>query len=193
MAVVTTKSPSIINWDATPMFVPTGGEGAPGLDWMGNDSVPSAVGDSINSIYRCTRIPVNAKVKRVTLSTTTAVGGAGAGDIDVAFSDSLTDGTQQQFLNLASPIIQTSGPADNKLFGAAASLIGTATPTLQDKTFQGTFTFAHQNLPLWQVLVNLGCTQFLSDPGGFFDIVVKLTTAITVAAGAVNIMVDFVE
>jgi hypothetical protein len=193
MAVVTSKSASITNSDALPIVANTTGEGAPGPLRIANDSVASASGDSINSIYRCIRIPTTAKIKRVTLSTTTAIGGAGAGDIDVAFSDSLTDGTQPQFTSLASPIIQTSGPADNKLFGAAVSLIGTATPTLQDKTFQGTFTFAHQNLPLWQVLVNLGCTQFLIDPGGFFDLVVKLTTAITVAGGNVNLMAEYIE
>lgn len=191
MAVVTTKSASIGNWDASPIFIPTTGEGADAPLRMANDFAASASGDSIGSIYRCVRIPTNAKIKRVTLATTTAIGGAGAGDIDVAFSDSLTDGTQNAFSQLANPVVQTSGPADNKLFGAAASLIGTATPTLQDKTFQGTFTFAHQNIPLWQVLVNLGCTQFIADPGGFFDIVVKLTTAITVAGGNVDIMVDY--
>jgi hypothetical protein len=195
MAVVTTKSPSIVNLDASPIFIPTIGEGAEGPLRMANDSVASASGDSIGSIYRCVRVPTNAKVKRLTYSTTTAAAGAGAGDIDVAFSDSLTDGTQFALSQLANPVVQTSGPADNKLFGAASTLITTSAthPPLIDATFQGTFTFAHQNLPLWQVLVNLGCTQFLSDPGGFFDIVFKLTTAITVAGGNVNVMVDFVE
>jgi len=194
MAVVTTKSPSITNWDASPIFIPTTGEGCEGPLRIITDSVASAVGDSIASIYRCVRIPTNAKIKRVTLSSTTAVGGAGAGDIDIAFSDSATDGTQPA---LAGGIVQLTGPVDNKLFGAAVSLIGTATPTLQDKTFQGTgpnqLTFAGQNMPIWAFLVSLGATQFITDPGGFFDIVVKLTTAITVAPGAVNIMCEYVE
>lgn len=197
MAVVTTKSPSVINWDASPIFIPTTGEGCEGPLRIITDSVASASGDSIGSIYRCIRIPTNAKIKRVTLSSTTAIGGAGAGDIDVAFSDSLTDGTQQSLSQLANPVIQLTGSVDNKLFGAAASLIGTATPTLQDKTFQGTapnqLTFAGQNIPLWQVLVSLGATQFVTDPGGFFDLVIKLTTAITVAGGAVNLMCEYVE
>lgn len=191
MAVVITKSPSIVNFDATPIFLPTIGEGASGMARTVTDSAASAVGDSIGSIYRLVRIPSNAKIKKVLLNSNTAAAGAGAADIDVAFSDSFTDGTQQQFLNLASPIVQTTGPADNKLFGAAQSLISPITQS--DKTFAGTFTFAHQNLPLWQVLVNLGCTQFLADPGGFFDIVAKLTTAITVAGGFVQAEVDYVE
>ena len=190
MAVVTTKSPSIINWDATPTFVPTRGEGAEGPLHVLNDSLSGVVGDSIGSIYRLARVPVNSKIKRVLLNIFTA-STAGAGDIGIAFSDSFTDGTQQQFINLASPIVQTSGPADNKLFVAAQSL--TATQKQLDITFNNTFTAAHQNLPLWQVLVNLGCTQFVADPGGFFDIVMKLTTALTVTAGIISLECDFVE
>jgi len=190
MAVVTTKSPSIINWDASPIFIPTIGEGAEGPLRVVNDSVTSVVGDSIGSIYRLCRLPTNAKVKKALLNVFTA-STAGAGDIEIAFSDSLTDGTQLAFSQLPNPVVQTSGPADNKLFVSAQSL--TATQKQVDITFNNTFTAAHQNLPLWQVLVNLGCTQFLSDPGGFFDIVMKLTTAVTVTAGIISLECDFVE
>src|SRR6266404_4753321 len=112
---------------------------------------------------------------------------AGSGDIDVAFSDSTTDGTPP---SLAGGVVQITGPVDNKLFGAAKSLVGaapgpTATITSIIDPFQGTFTPAHQNLPLWQVLVNLGATQFSADPGGFFDIFVRVTTAIT-TGGVLN-------
>src|SRR5215471_2872611 len=170
MAVVTTKSPSIINLDALPIVANTGGEAAPGFQRAHTDNLTSVVGDSIASIYRFVRIPTTAKIKKVLLNIFTA-STAGAGDIEIAFSDSLTDGTQPQFTSLASPIVQTSGPADNKLFVSAQSL--TATQKQLDITFNNTFTAAHQNLPLWQVLVNLGCTQFLIDPGGYFDIVMK--------------------
>jgi hypothetical protein len=46
---------------------------------------------------------------------------------------------------------------------------------------------------MWQVLVNLGATQFTADPGGYFDLVIKTTTAITVAAGLVALQVDYVQ
>lgn len=191
MAVVTTKSTSITNWDATPIFIPTTGEGADGLQRVANDSMTSVVGDSIGSIYRFVRIPTNAKIKKVLLNIFTA-STAGAADIDIAFSDSLTDGTQPAFSQLANPVVQTTGPADNKLFGAAFAL--TATQKQTDITFQTTsFLASYQNLPLWQVLVNLGCTQFVADPGGYFDIIMKLTTAVTVAAGVIAIECDYVE
>jgi hypothetical protein len=187
MAVVTTKSPSIINWDASPIFIPTTGEGCEGPLRVVNDSLTSVVGDSIASIYRFCRIPTNAKIKKVLLNVFTA-STAGAGDIEIAFSDSATDGTQP---SLAGGIVQITGPADNKLFVSAQSL--TATQKQVDITFNNIFTAAHQNLPLWQVLVNLGATQFVADPGGFFDIVMKLTTAVTVTAGIIAIECDYVE
>jgi hypothetical protein len=196
MAVVTTKSPSIINWDASPVFIPTIGEGAEGPLRVVSDFMTAVVGDSIASLYKIIRIPTNAKIKQLFLNVPTA-STAGATDIGVAFSDSLTDGTQTQFNSLANPMVQLSGPVDNKLFASAFAL--TSARNNIDITFAGgsttggTFTQAHQNIPLWQVLVNLGATQFTADPGGFFDIVAKLTTALTVTAGTVGLTCYFVE
>lgn len=187
MAVVTTKSPSITNWDATPIFIPTTGEGVEGPLRAVTDNVTSVVGDSIASIYRFVRIPTNAKIKKVLLNIFTA-STAGAGDIEIAFSDSATDGTQP---SLAGGIVQITGPADNKLFVSAQAL--TSTQKQLDITFNNSFLAVHQNIPIWQVLVNLGATQFTADPGGFFDIVMKLTTAVTVTAGVISIECDFVE
>ena len=62
-----------------------------------------------------------------------------------------------------------------------------------DFTFKGTFTAAHQNLPIWQALVNLGATQFTSDPGGFFDLYIAITTAITTSSGNLTGEVWYVE
>lgn len=187
MAVVITKSPSIINWDAQPIFIPTIGEGAEGPLRIANDSVAVASTDSIGSIYRLCRIPTNAKVKRIWLASTGNT--TATADIDIAFSDSLTDGTQNAFSQLANPVVQTTGPADNKLFGVAQSIAALAET---DKTFAGSFLFTHQNTPLWAVLVALGCTQFVTDPGGFFDLVAKVVVAPTVA-GTLNGEVHFVE
>jgi hypothetical protein len=188
MAVVTTKSASITNLDASPQVQLTQGEGASGFLKSINDSVTSVVGDSIASIYRLVRIPTDAKVKRVLFTNLTA-STAGAGDIDVSFSDSPYENAA--YNALAGGVVQITGPVDNKLFGAAQTLTGTAKNS--DITFANTFTTVHQNLPLWQVLVNLGATQFTTDPGGMFDIVMKLTTAITVAAGLVGLQVDYEE
>jgi hypothetical protein len=166
------KSASITNLDASPQVSNTIGEGGPGYLTVINDSVTTVSGDDTTSTYRLCRIPTNAKVKAVYIES--AIATAGSGDIDIAFSDSTVDGTQQA---LAGGVVQITGPVDNKLFGAAQSLVGTGQRV--DFTFKGTFTPAMQNQPLWQVLVGLGATQFTADPGGFFDIFVKITTGIT--------------
>jgi hypothetical protein len=196
MAVVITKSPSIINLDASPIVAMPTGEGAPGLRRVINDNLTANVGDSIASIYRVVRVPTNAKIKQLLLNYLTA-STAGATDIGIAFSDSLTDGTQAQFSTLANPMVQITGPVDNKLF-ASAFLLTSARNQLDitlaaPASTGGIFTLAHMNLPLWQVLVNLGCTQFTADPGGSFDIAAKLTTALTVAAGLFALQCDYVE
>jgi hypothetical protein len=177
MAVVTIKSLGITNLDAVPFIPQTTGEGGPAREHIANDQLTNNSGDSVNSIYRLCRFPTNAKIKRVDLFS--AVATAGAADIDIAFSDSQVDGTQTLFNNLANPIVQLSGPVDNKLFGAAQSLVSTLAAGPLTKTFANTFTPAHQNLPIWQVLVNLGATQFTFDPGGYFDLLLKVTTGIT--------------
>jgi len=178
-------STSIQNLDASPVIANTIGEGAPGMIRVVNDSVTPVSGDDTTSTYRLCRIPTTAKVKSLYIES--AIATAGAGDIDIAFSDSTNDGTQA---SLAGGIVQITGPADNKLFGAAQALFGLT--GRQDFTFKGTFTPAMQNMPIWKALVSLGATQFTADPGGFFDIFVKITTAIT-TGGVLSAEVYYVE
>jgi hypothetical protein len=178
-------SPSITNLDASPIVANTVGEGAQGPVRNVSDFVSPVTGDDTTSTYRLCRIPTSAKVKSVKIFSTIQT--AGSGDIDVAFSDSTTDGTPAA---LQGGVVQITGPVDNKLFGAAQSLVLAGVNT--DFTFKGTFLPAHQNLPLWKVLVALGATQFTADPGGFFDIFVKITTAVT-TGGLLSAEVNFVE
>ena len=188
MAVVTLKSLGITNLDASPYIPQTTGEGAVAREHIANDQLTVGSGDSIGSIYRMVRIPTNAKIKRVDLFSAVATGGSA--DIDVAFSDSLIDGTQAI---LQGQIVQFTGPVDNKLFGVGQSIVSTLAAGPLTKTFANTFTPAHQNLPLWQVLINLGVvspTLFAFDPGGFFDIVLKVTTGIT-TGGVVSMEVRY--
>lgn len=178
-------SASITNLDAVPVVANTIGEGAPGMLRQVSDYVSPVSGDDTTSTYRLCRIPTTAKIKSVKIYSTIA--SAGSGDIDIAFSDSTSDGTQAA---LAGGVVQITGPVDNKLFGAAQSLVLAGVNT--DFTFKGTFTPAMQNQPIWKALVGLGATQFTADPGGFFDIFVKITTGIT-TGGLLSAEVNFVE
>jgi hypothetical protein len=172
------KSLAVTNLDANPVVPMTIGEGAPGFLTVINGSVSPVSADDTASRYRMLRFPTNAKVKDLKLWSTILT--AGAADIDIAFSDSTTDGTPAA---LQGGIVQITGPVDNKLFGAAKTLfVASATfPLITTVTdpFQGTFTAPMMDIPMWQNLVTLGATQFSADPGGFFDIFVRVTTAIT--------------
>jgi hypothetical protein len=182
------KSLSITNLDASPVIANSVGEGAPGPMRQVSDFVTTVSGDDNTSTYRLCRFPTTAKVKSVKIYSLIAT--AGSGDVDVAFSDSTTDGTQQSLAGLTNPVVQITGPADNKLFGSAQSLVLAGVNT--DFTFKGTYTPAMQNIPMWNNLVGLGATQFTADPGGFFDLYVKITTGIT-TGGVLSGTVDFVE
>jgi hypothetical protein len=187
MAVIINKSASVTNWDASPTFIPTTGEGADGMLRCANDNTTQATTDSVGSTYRLVRIPTNAKIKRVIFNSVSIV--AAAADFDIAFSDSPNESAgYQQFQSTSVGVVQLAA-GDNKLFGAAATIAAT---TQKDVTFAGTFTLASQNIPLWQVLINLGATQFTADPGGMFDFLLKLTT-ISTTGGTVGIEIDYVE
>lgn len=173
MATEALKSTSITNADASPIVANTIGEGGQGMLRCSNDNVASTGGVTTGSTYKVARIPTNAKIKQV-LFTCAAHGGAAAFDIDIGYSDSTTDGTPASLQGL---IVQISA-ADNKLFGAAVSAVSALKHN--DITYSNTFTDAHKNLPLYQVLLNLGTTDWTSgDPGGFFDFILKSTATDT--------------
>lgn len=178
------KSTSITNLDASYIIQPQAGMGGQGYMLSVNDRASSTAAVTTGSTYKLARIPTNAKIKRVLLSCA-AHGGSSAFDIDVAHSDSTTDGTPA---SLQGNIVQISA-ADNKLFGAAVSAASALKNS--DVTFSGTFTTTHQNLELWNVLVTLGASTFSADPGGFFDIVLK-STATDASGGDLSIEVDYV-
>jgi hypothetical protein len=171
------KSLSITNLDSIPVIPNTIGEGAPGVLKVINDYVSPVTSDDNTSTYRLCRFPSNAKVKALWIYSTIATGGAA--DIDVAWSDSPNDNSQAGFNVLANPAVLITAGADNKLFGAAVPIFVAGGTGPVEFTFKGTFTPPMCNIPMWSNLVSLGATQFTADPGGFFDILLKVTTTIT--------------
>lgn len=174
------KSLQLTALDTIPPNGYTTGEGAPGMVRRVDGFVTAVSADTTSSVYKMVRLPSNAKVKKVTINS--SIASAGSGDINVAYSDSTMDGTQPA---LQGTIPQISS-ANNQLFGAAASLVLAGVTT--DFTFKNLTNYPQSaaNLPLW-LAVGLA-----SDPGGFFDIQINITTAVT-TGGLVLMSVDYVE
>lgn len=175
MAVVNTKSAAITNRDATPAVLNDGRiERATKKTSIGSVAVGAA--DSINSYYPLIQVPSTVMVRKVIL---TAVAGMTtlAGNVGV-------------FKTTANSAGVTTGVAANtgsdSIFAAAASM---ATVQNQvDVTNTGTtYPTDKREQPLWQAI------GLAADPGGFFDIGIKVTTANTGAAGRVGLEVEYVD
>lgn len=183
MATSALKSAAITNLDATPVVAQTTGEGGPGYIRQVNGFCTPLAADAVLSTYKFARIPSNAKVKSVVL--TSEAQGAGAIQIGVYYSDSTVDGTQPSLQGL---VVPTTGV---NFFANDVSLAAAVQPT--DVTFQNMATANANNLslanqPLWQAL---GLT---SDPGGYFDVVGTVhTTAVTTGGGRTGVSVTFID
>jgi len=178
MAVETLKGGGVTAYDTIPTVFPTTGKGSPGRLRKQTDYATASAGASVGSTYRLARIPTNAVVKEVKLYSV-AQGGSAAVDINVAFSDSTFDGTP---VGLQGTIPQISS-ANNKLFGSATSLVSAVNA---DVTYANGFTFANRSDALYKAL------GYTADPGGYFDILLVVTGALT-NGGVVGVDVNFVE
>lgn len=163
MAVVITKSTPITNRDAIPRVINDGRlERATSKAFQGY--VNAVNGDSIASTYVMATIPTTAVVQQLYL--TNAALTSGAANIG-AYYPTTTAGVAGAVINAA-------------FFASAVSIAVAATNT--DVTNQSaSYTVQKQDQPIWQAL---GLT---SDPGGFIDLVITLTAALT-AGGTIKLI-----
>lgn len=169
------KSAAITNSDATPPVANNTGAGAAGYLKEVTGSVVVVAADSIASTYRLARVPTNAKVKSVIL--TSQAQGQGNVDVGVFY-----------------PTIGLTGKADlvanaivAAFFASSVDLTSAVQPT--DVTNEsGTYTADLWSQPLWQAV------GLSSDPGGYFDIVASVVTnAVTTGTGILGLSIRFVE
>lgn len=177
MAVEHVKATPVSNSDATPIVANTVGVGAPGelREVSGFVTVPAS--SSIDSTFRLVRVPTNAKIKSVAI--TSAAQTAGRVDIGVYYP---TTGK--------TAVADLAANAIDQDFFASIVEIGDAAIGLTDVTFEAEAGYIRSeiNTPLWQAL---GLTQ---DPGGFFDIVATVVNeAVTTGLGVLAASVRYVE
>jgi hypothetical protein len=214
------KSTPVTNLDATPIIVGTAGEGAPGAMKCASDYVTSTTNVAQYSTYRLCRFPTNAKVKRVNaytkgVDTTTAPAGF---DVNVAFSDSYTDGTRADYRATIPSSIHdgtsmayglgatttgystayTSSGTGNKLFGVSLTCGSAGAAYTRDITFANStsgvgFIPSYRDDDMWNVLGFQNSQGVAMDPGGFFDLFVVMSGAVgTAAVGTIGLEIDYV-
>lgn len=196
------KSLPITNLDATPVIVATSGEGSPAFIRGIQDNVTTTTTGGIGSTYRLARFPVDAKVTKVHAYIGAVDSNAVAtwvGDFNVAFSDSTVDGTNQNLQGLI-PTSSLNGTTTtvaayslpNKLFGQVKAGNSSAV-VYTEITFNGaTYNPTLTQTPLWDVLGFTNSIGAIQSPGGFFDILVYVSTAAATAhAGILGVEVDY--
>lgn len=176
MSIEHVQSTPVSNAYAVPAVANTTGEGAPGYlrEVTGYLTIPASA--SADSTLRFVRVPSNAKVKSVRL-TTEAGGGSAAIDIGVYYP-------------VDSVHTDVVGSAIDQDFFASAVVISSAVPMTEVVNEAGganaSYLISEFDTPLWQAL---GLTV---DPGGELDIVGTLTVAISSAAKLAAVSVAFV-
>jgi hypothetical protein len=176
MAVDHVKSTPITNLDASPVVQVTAGEGgAAPLCSISSGDVIGIASSFIDATYQFVRIPSNCKVKQIIFDSQ-AQTTSGTIDIGLYYA---TDGEGNK------PVALLAAAAiDQDFFAAAVSVIAASGPT--DVTNQSTtYTPAKRNQPIWQAV------GLSADPGGFFDIVGTLKTALTTGTGKMGLTCNF--
>lgn len=197
------KSTPITNLDAQPVIVPTTGEGAPAFSREIIDFVSTTTTGGATSTYRLARFPVEARITQVKAYVGTVDNNASpswVGDYNVAFSDSTVDGTNPNLQGLI-PTTALNGAtttvalysSPNKLFGQVSAAASDAI-VYKEITYNGTaYTPLNAQTPLWDYFGFTNNAGTLQSPGGFFDILVYVSTAAATAhAGTLGVEVDFV-
>ncbi len=211
----TVKTQAIVNLDAIPVVPNTTGEGAPGYAktvegvcavTAAGIAVALSAGVSLGSSYRLVRLPTNAKIKKVEVFTNEAIDTHSSPDVvldlNMEFSDATFDGTsagnQSQIpIWSATPTGVVTSPltygTPNKLFGSVTPTSDSVAMAPTDVTFNGGISSAYDMtldmlVPLWKIF------GYSDDPGGFFDLVARVSTAAgTGHAGNLGARVTYVD
>lgn len=176
MAVDHVKSTVITNLDALPAVAPTAGEGGPAPQKTIDGYATAVASSSQNATYQLVRIPSNAKVKSIIFESEAQAGGTV--DLGLYYA---TDGEGGKPTSLLA-----ANAIDQDFFASAIAVTSAVTPT-EVVNESGTYTLDKRQQPIWQAA---GLT---SDPGGYFDIVGTIATAITTGTGKMGIRVSYTD
>lgn len=178
MAVDHVKSTGITNSDASPAVANTAGEvgGAAPAKVVSSGSVVAVASSSQDATYQFVRVPSTAKIHAMWFESQAQA----AGTIDFGLYYA-TDG----LIGKATSLLAAAA-IDQDFFASAVAVTSLSQPT-NIVNESGTNTAAKRVQPLWQAV---GLT---SDPGGNFDIVGTVVTAITTGTGIMGLTVLYTD
>ena len=191
------KSQAVTNLDTVPIIINTAGQGASGRWVVLDDYVSPTSGGlgSISSTYRLCRFPTGAVPKQMWLFESTELDTHSLDtlvfDINIAFSDSTDDGTPTAVQGNIPTTANTGTWTTVSSYSSPNKFFGSVTPVwnavyYNDITFNGsqtTYPMATAfTQPLWQTFGFVDGRSNPVDPGGFFDILVYVSTAATTGA-----------
>ena len=177
MAVDHVKSTPVTNADASPAVQNTAGTGGPApMKVTSSGTVLGVASSSTDATYQFVRVPSNAKVKALFFESNAQA--AGTIDIGVYYA---TDGLIGKPTSLLA-----ANAIDQDFFATAIAVTALSQPTNVINE-SGTNTPAKQNQPLWQAL------GLSADPGGNFDIVGTVVTAITTGTGYMGLTAFYTD
>jgi hypothetical protein len=203
MAVDAIKSQSITNLDSTPYVYNSAGQGAAARAASVDDLVGITTNGlaSTGSTYRVVRFPTGAIPKDLTVfidsyldsHSTPAV----VMDLNIAFSDSTIDGTQASLQGLIPSSLNTGATSitnitsysnPNLIFGQITPTSATGSYGPTSLIFNGSKTnypvLALTQQPLWQTFGFVDGRGNPADPGGYFDLLIYISTAASTAHAA---------
>jgi hypothetical protein len=167
MAVDHVKSTFVTNLDASPVVIPTAGEGGPQNLQSVEGSAVAVASSSADATYQLCRIPSDCKVKSLLFES--AAQGAGAFDVGLYYA---TDGV------IGKPTALLAAAAIDQDFFATVIDCASAVAITEIVNESGTYTSDKRTQPIWQAV------GLSADPGGNFDIVATVkTTAVTTGTG----------
>ncbi len=214
-----TKSAQITNLDASPIVVNNAGNGAPGRLMRVQSTITPTASQATSVLNRLVRIPSNAIVSRVAVILDSA-GTTITGNIGLYFSDA-NDGTSPQYRGVLTAIsncffTDTLAMATYCYVVGTdpANVVGLSAPV--DVTFansgganyDGVYLPSQSGLPIWKAVYNslvglttnaagaftsaAGVIAVTSDPGGYFDIGLQLTSTGSSANKALTTICDYI-
>lgn len=177
MAVDHVKSTPVTNADASPVTANTAGTTGPApAKVVSSGSVVAVASSSQDATYQFVRVPSTAKIQALFFESQAQA--AGTMDLGVYYA---TDGLIGRPTSLLA-----ANAIDQDFFATAIALTALSQPTNVINE-SGTNTPAKRVQPLWQAL---GLT---SDPGGNFDIVGTVVTAITTGTGQMGLTAIYTD